>query len=240
MPDVIEFKGIREGVLATIDSSVEWPNILAELTSRIDAQSSFFHGANIVLQLDARVLQRSELARLIALLHARQVQVASVLSSSAATQSAARQLGIAIDLAEIPSATTSPSRNSVIESTSPAYPEKMFGDEIKGNAAVLIRRTLRSGSIVQHEGHVVVLGDVNPGAEIIAGGDVIVWGHLRGVVHAGAMGDDGAVICALNLQPTQLRISGLISVSPPGRWRKSRPEKAYIEDGQIRAEAWKS
>jgi septum site-determining protein MinC len=115
----------------------------------------------------------------------------------------------------------------------------MFDDEIVGSEGILIRRTLRGGRVIRTPGHVVVVGDVNPGAEIIAGGDIVVWGRLRGVVHAGAMGDESCVICALDLQPTQLRISSLISVSPPtNKRRKPRPERAYIQDGQIKAEDW--
>ncbi|MGQ0600150.1 MAG: septum site-determining protein MinC, partial [Anaerolineales bacterium] len=88
-------------------------------------------------------------------------------------------------------------------------------------------------------GNVVVLGDVNPGAEIVASGDVIVWGRLRGVVHAGAEGDAGAVVCALDLAPTQLRIAGYIAVSPPQKGQP-HPEMARVKDGQIMAERWKA
>ena len=53
---------------------------------------------------------------------------------------------------------------------------------------ILVHRTLRSGQALHHAGHVTLIGDVNPGAEIIAGGDIVVWGKLRGIAHAGAMG----------------------------------------------------
>jgi septum site-determining protein MinC len=108
-----------------------------------------------------------------------------------------------------------------------------------GEQAVLVRRTLRSGFSLQHPGHVVVIGDVNPGAEIIAGGDVIVWGRLRGMVHAGANGNEAAVVCALDLSPTQLRIAGQIAVTPQRRG-KSQPEMARLRNGQVVAEPWES
>jgi septum site-determining protein MinC len=76
----------------------------------------------------------------------------------------------------------------------------------------LIKRTLRNGRTIHSDGHVIVLGDVNAGAMIIAAGDVIVWGKLRGTVHAGARGDESAVVCALYLAPTQLRIAGYITI----------------------------
>lgn len=104
---------------------------------------------------------------------------------------------------------------------------------------ILVHRTLRSGQIIQHPGHVVVIGDVNPGAEIIAGGDVVVWGRLRGIVHAGAAGNDGAVVCALSLAPLQLRIGHHIARAPEGREDlPQRPEIASVQDGEIVAEPW--
>ncbi len=96
------------------------------------------------------------------------------------------------------------------------------------DAAKWVKGPLRSGGRVIFEGNVVVMGDVNPGAEIVAGGSVIVWGRLRGVVHAGAQGDEKAVVCALELAPTQLRIAGEIAVSPK-KQGKSQPEVAMPE-----------
>ncbi len=98
--------------------------------------------------------------------------------------------------------------------------------------------TLRSGRSLRHDGHLIVIGDVNAGAEVIAGGDVIVWGKVRGLVHAGAYGDDSAVICALELTPTQLRISGKVAITPNDKRKKSVPEMALIREGQIVADPW--
>jgi len=106
-----------------------------------------------------------------------------------------------------------------------------------GEPAILVQRTLRSGYRVEYQGHVVVIGDVNPGAEIVASGSVVVWGKLRGVVHAGAEGDENAVVCALEMIPTQLRISGMVSVSAR-RQGKPLPEIARIESGQVIVEPW--
>ena len=103
----------------------------------------------------------------------------------------------------------------------------------------MIRRTLRSGRTVRSQGHVVVFGDVNPGAEIIADGDVIIWGRLRGNVHAGASGDESAFVCALDMIPTQLRIAGYISISPSDKRHKPKPEMALIRDSRIIVEAWR-
>lgn len=109
--------------------------------------------------------------------------------------------------------------------------------------AALCPRTLRSGQAIRYAGHVVVMGDVNPGAEIIAAGDVLVWGRLRGVVHAGASGNDHAMVCALKLAPTQLRIGKHIARAPDELTRHTNanlrgPEIARVRDGRILIEGW--
>jgi septum site-determining protein MinC len=68
-----------------------------------------------------------------------------------------------------------------------------------------------------------------------------VWGKVRGIVHAGAGGDENAVVCALYLAPTQLRIGPYIARAPEGRAMRPRgPEKAYIRDGAIVVEPWQA
>ncbi len=107
----------------------------------------------------------------------------------------------------------------------------------KQSDAVIINRTLRSGQLVKHQGNVVIVGDVNPGAEVIAGGDIIVFGRLRGVVHAGAGGSKESQVAALKLNPTQLRIASLIARSPDDSdSSKLQAERAYIKEEQIMVE----
>jgi septum site-determining protein MinC len=100
------------------------------------------------------------------------------------------------------------------------------------NKAVLVQRTIRSGQTLQYPGHIVILGDVNPGAEIIAGGNIIVMGSLRGIAHAGAEGSSDAVVAAFRLEPTQLRIANHITRAPDGE--KFTPE--YPEVARVRNE----
>jgi septum site-determining protein MinC len=106
-------------------------------------------------------------------------------------------------------------------------------------AVLYLRQTLRSGQTVSHAGHLVIIGDVNPGAEIMAEGDITIWGALRGIAHAGIGGNVNAEIRALKLQPIQIRIAHAIARSPD-RPRvkyaggKVGPEAARIVDGRIK------
>jgi septum site-determining protein MinC len=97
--------------------------------------------------------------------------------------------------------------------------------------------TLRSGDHLQAEGSVLVLGDVNPGARITAGGHVLVWGRLRGVAHAGCHGDATARIMALQLRPLQLRIGAKVARGPQDIPPTGFAEEARLVDGVIQIDA---
>lgn len=94
------------------------------------------------------------------------------------------------------------------------------------------RGTLRGGQSLANVGHVVVIGDVNPGAELVAGGDILVFGALRGVAHAGAQGDRSARVYALVLEPTQLRIATTIAAGTE-RTGPHVPEEAFLDGERI-------
>jgi septum formation inhibitor MinC len=93
--------------------------------------------------------------------------------------------------------------------------------------------TVRGGQALHHLGHIVVVGDVNPGAELIASGDVVVFGRLAGVAHAGAQGDESARVHALDLDATQLRIATFIAADGERRSRTARPEVALVRESRI-------
>lgn len=110
-----------------------------------------------------------------------------------------------------------------------------FVNKNKAMDTILINRTIRSGQRIKYPTNIVIIGDINPGAEVIAGGDILVMGKLRGVVHAGATGSNDSQIIALKLQPTQLRIGNLISRSPDELKdvEPTMPERAYVKEGVI-------
>ncbi|MBE7011441.1 MAG: septum site-determining protein MinC [Ruminococcaceae bacterium] len=96
------------------------------------------------------------------------------------------------------------------------------------------KKTLRSGQLLESDGNIVIVGDVNPGAEVIAEGNIFVMGTVKGLVHAGKSGNREAVVVALNLSPTQLRIADLITRSPEGENKDYlSPELAYIKEDKI-------
>ena len=104
--------------------------------------------------------------------------------------------------------------------------------EAEKNVIKTIAGIVRSGQTIQHQGHLLLLGDVNPGGTVICTGDIYIMGALRGTAHAGCEGNTNAVIAASLMTPTQLRIAEVIS-RPPEEWASAEPamEFAYLRDG---------
>jgi len=221
----VRIRGTSEGLVITLGAG-GLGSLLRELDERLSSTASFFRGGRVALRVGPRELTTEDLEALGQIISRNGVSLWAVIGDNAATQAAAEALGLETALLH--------------REPPPEWDEGQLETEVEGaDLGVLVRRTLRSGQVVQYPGHVVVIGDVNPGAEIIAGGDVVVWGKLRGMVHAGATGDTGAVVCALSLVPLQLRIGNHIARAPEGReGLPERPEMASIQDGEIVAEPW--
>lgn len=112
--------------------------------------------------------------------------------------------------------------------------EPLVEETTARESTMLVKRTIRSGQKMYHDGHLVVMGDVNPGAEIACGGDIIVLGALRGMAHAGVHGEMSAEVFAFRLEPTQLRIAQYISRAPDGKIPTPMgPEVASVVDDLI-------
>lgn len=97
-----------------------------------------------------------------------------------------------------------------------------------------LKTTVRSGVEIRHPGTIIIVGDVNPCGDVIADGDIIIWGTLRGVAHAGAKGNTESRIMALRMEPTQLRIADRVARSPAKTPNHYEPEIAYISPEGIR------
>ena len=217
----VQIKGIRDGLLLVAGEG-SWDEVHASILAQLDEQANFLRGGRLAIDMGNQILKAVEMSKLRDEISERGLTLWAVMSSSPTTEKTAQTLGLATRL----------SKPRLERSTHPLETTLQSGEQ-----AILVHRTLRSGFSLQHAGHVVLIGDVNPGAEIIAGGDVIVWGHLRGMVHAGAGGNEGAIVCALDLTPTQLRIGSQIATTPQRRG-KPQPELAQVVDGRVVAVPW--
>ncbi|MGJ3238353.1 MAG: septum site-determining protein MinC [Anaerolineae bacterium] len=226
--DIVTFKGIKDGLLIILSPTEEWQVIMRELATMIDKRVDFYAGSRVTVDVSERPVPRYELTSLKALLERRGMTLVVVQTSSKTTFESAQALDLRTNIPE------DDIRQDDELDILPIDPEE------HGTPGVMIRRTLRSGRTVHSRGHVVIYGDVNPGAQIIATGDIIIWGKLRGTVHAGAEGDLNAVICALDMSPNQLRIGDLIATSPSDNRHTVKPEVASVRGDQIIVETWGS
>ena len=218
---LIQIKGLRDGLLVTLDDA-PWEEQRKAFLAQVDAQPAFFKGARLALDVASQVLNVHELAELRDQLSERGIFLWAVLSESPTTENTAQLLGLA----------------TRISKPRPEESRQFSVEDLGEETALFLNRTLRSGTRIEFSGHVVVLGDVNPGAEIIAEGNVIIWGRLRGMVHAGSKGNKAAVICALDLSPTQLRIADETSAALKPQ-QNPKPEIARInKNGKLQSEVW--
>lgn len=88
--------------------------------------------------------------------------------------------------------------------------KKTFSQEVSTSETKFHRGSLRSGQKLEDEGSLVIIGDVNSGAEVIAADNIVVTGALRGLAHAGAKGNKDAIIVAGKLDSVQIRIANIV------------------------------
>lgn len=217
----VQIKGLRDGLLVTLTGEV-WDEQRASLVQQIDERQAFFKGARLALDLGSQELGVNEMVDLRDMLSERGISLWAVISESPKTEKTAQLLGLA----------------TRISKPRPEEKRRYAVEDLGDETALFLNKTLRSGTRIEFPGHVVVLGDVNPGAEIIAEGNVIVWGRVRGVVHAGCKGNRQAIICALDLSASQLRIADEVSALLKPR-SSPHPEIASINpDGRLQSESW--
>ena len=210
-PDLAAFRDLLAEFGVTLDG-VSGPESIA--TALADLELAYL-GAAPVAEVAPIPRPRSRAPRSVALSEGARSLVADFAGArqDLATRRTQRETARAATVAAVASA------GVTIPSTPAAAPT--------GVSTLYHRGTLRGGQALHNLGNIIVIGDVNPGAELIASGDIVVFGALRGVAHAGAQGDVGARVIALELAPTQLRIATMIAADSVTR-PASGPEHAFI------------
>ena len=228
----VNIKGRSGGILIEIGKG-PWPQIFTTLTERLASAGNFFRNGKAALDVQARPMAEQELGQVVTLLAGYALELALIKTTAPETFQAALDLGLAAQLEGDngqPTASAQPALANLAD-------EQHF----------VYCGHLRAGQVLQRSEHIMVVGDVNPGATIISDGDILVWGNLRGVAHAGIGGDRKAVIVALNLSPVQLRVADFIAIAPAAKekrgWGRNRtpakqPEIAYLANDQIVVEPW--
>ncbi len=211
-PPTVQVKADRNGFTLVPDPAASLDEIVAFMDERLEQSRNFFQKSEMVLDLRTRPMRTDEISVLCEKLYEKasvkvvEVRLSDELSFSMAQKGLKSRLG------------SKGARSGAPENYAP----------------LIVRNTCRSGVRIVSPSDCVVLGDVNPGAEIIAEGDVVVFGALRGIAHAGAGGERAARIWALSIEPHQIRIADLVAVPPEGvKPVAPKFEVAEIQDGVI-------
>jgi septum site-determining protein MinC len=218
----ITAKGIDDKILLKIPE-IEWPDLIKSVEEYISSNGSFLIGARVILEFGNNLLKSKELFEIKNLLLDHQINIAYVSTEIPETKQAAELLGI---------------RTSVERKTQPVV-DREVDTTIMGGIGIVVKKTIRSGNMVSYDGNITIIGDVNPGAVIKAKENIVVWGRLKGEVHAGISGNENCVICALELTPSHLAIAETILIEQRKKAGKI-PEQASIVQRAIKITPWKN
>ena len=236
--NIISIRATQNGVSIICDDQAPISDLVDALRIRLQSHARFYKDADVKLDIGNRAPVSVDLMPIRMMLEEEfQLRLSGIVCSpDALVQQAMQELGCRIDLqtdpandkAPAPAPSPAPAQTGPVE-------EKRRSDS--GDDTLIVRQTCRSGTTVTSAGSIVIIGNVNPGAEVIAQQDIIVVGILRGNAHAGAGGNTSAIIMALALEPKQLRIASHLGLPPasdePVNRSKYTPEVAYVDDKQI-------
>ena len=211
--EMVKIKGGRSGLSLTFAPEASFEDILRHLRGKLESGSGFFlRGTMVFLPRDVLTdAQREKLQKLFhehgLICRVQPLEEENHLEKSQATSATAAE--------SQPQAAPAASQNPDVQEM------------------LVVNKTVRGGQEIRTKSSVLVCGNVNPGAQIIAGGSIDVRGICRGMVHAGAFGDTSAIVVADHLMPTQIRIASFIARSPDHMDMTEKAERASIKDGQI-------
>jgi len=212
--NAVILKGHKDGIRISLDPSISFTQLKQHLQNRVKNTKQFFEGARSNISFTGRNLSEKEEQALMDII----LNETAIGMPSDASFDRPFSVDLLMPKGEAISAHTIDFTD--ISDSRSIYPT-MYHKGI-----------LRSGQLIRYNGSVVVLGDANPGSEIIADGNVIVLGALKGMVHAGFENNSDCFIAGSVFWPTQLRIADKVTVIPEDK-RNKKPAHAYIQDGQI-------
>lgn len=220
MKDVVLIKGNRFGLNIHMDATVSFEEIISAFTKKLIEGRKFFGTSTVSIDFDGRKLNREEEQTMVNLIHHNtDMEVFCVVDEN---------------MAVVRPGDLNKEKEIVTETVVEKIVEKVVESKVPKEAAIFHQGTLRSGQELDVDSGIIIIGDVNPGAKVTAKGNIIIIGNLKGYAHAGSDGSDGACVFALNMQPTQIRISRVIARSPDKFEKgKTKPQIAYLEENRI-------
>ena len=201
---------------AEINSDLPWSETWQELKHLLKTkEQSWQIGTNVCLVAQDRLLDSRQLQTIAETLNDVKLFLSTVSTNRRQTAVAAATSGYSVQ--QNSAQPLVENQTDLKDVISPTLAEPLY-----------LQSTVRSGVEIRHPGTIVIFGDLNPGGKAIAAGDILVWGRLRGIAHAGAQGNHQCRITALQMEFTQLRIADAVARAPKLRPRRLSPELAFI------------
>ena len=221
--EIVKLKGSKQGLQLVFAPDAEFDAIKADIQNKLEEGSRFFRRGTVI-QIAPGTLSAKNEAALRKLFHQHGVLFRVEDLSEVTPKSAPKKAAPPPPSQEEPKAETPTIAPAVAPAVAVPPEEKRM---------LVINRTVRGGQEIQSQGSIMICGNVNPGAQIIAGGSIDIRGTYKGMVHAGAYGDATAFIVADRLMPTQIRIADRIAQPPEQMETPTVAERASIIDGKI-------
>jgi septum site-determining protein MinC len=202
-------KGNKHGIVVVLDENMDFGELKGLIKEKFESSSKFFGNADMAVSFEGRKLSSDEEKEI---------------------------LNIIAEVTEL---------NIICIIDNDEDNDKRFENAIKqklntkdSSEGQFYKGTLRSGQVLEAESSIIILGDVNPGGRVIASGNVIILGSLRGNIFAGANGNENAFVVALEMNPMQIKIGDIIARSsdgnmPKGKVKGIQPKIAYVDDSNI-------
>ncbi len=184
MPQPVILKSNPHGINLIMDKNLPFGELKQEILKKFKESDKFFKNARIGLSFEGRDLSQAEECEILELISANtSIEIVCIIDKD--------------------------------ESKDAFYVDKIkeFDEIQSGRTGEFYKGTLRSGQVLECETSLIVLGDVNPGAKIIAKGNIVVLGSLKGNAYAGASGDENTFVAALDMDPVQIKIGNVIGRS---------------------------
>lgn len=208
MDNSVMIKGDKYGIVLVMDKDMPFSDLLEKIAEKFSSAAKFYGNATMAISFKGRKLTVEE-----------EKQILDTIESNT-------KLNI------ICVVDTDQERQEMFKK---AVEAKLMAQST--GTGQFHKGTLRSGQVLESESSIIILGDVNPGAKVIAKGNVIVLGSLKGTIYAGINGNENAFVVALYMNPVQIRIGDTIARSPDDAISKKNmdmePKIAFVESGNI-------
>lgn len=215
MSQPVIIKSNKYGLNLILDPNIPFRELLGHIADKFLESERFFKNAHMAISFDGRELSREEEYQILDTISQRtSIHVVCVIDNDEIREQFTRQ----------------------------KVEQCMAETEDADNTGKFYKGTLRSGQVLECETSIVIIGDINPGAKIISGGNVVVLGALKGTAYAGASGNENCFVVALDMNPVQIKIGniigrsedkGLLSSIRERRKTAAEPQIATILDGHI-------